>query len=63
MTAAKEEDAKTKASAYFAMKEYFSNGIFNKMNYSNTLTREVVTFFRKLRGKLNFNIKYFSLRH
>lgn len=37
MTAAKEENAKTKASEYFAMKECFSNGIFNKMNYSHTL--------------------------
>lgn len=63
MMAAKEADAKTKASAYFAMKEYLSNGIFNKINSSNTLIREVVTFFRKLRGELNFNMKYFSLRH
>lgn len=37
MTAAKEENAKTEASEYFAMKECFSNGIFNKMNYGHTL--------------------------
>lgn len=37
MTAANEENAKTKASAYFTMKDCFSNGVFNKMNCSHTV--------------------------